>query len=61
MPALPLDPSTDEPTHGHSHEADREILDEDSLREDQPYAQLEDDPDDLGTPRSPDSEGGGSW
>ena len=61
MPALPLDPSTDEPAHGHTHEADHEIFDEDSLREDQPYAQLEDAPEDYRTPRSPDSEGGGSW
>ena len=61
MPAQPLDPSTDEATRGHTHDADHEIFDEDSLREEQPYAQLEDDIDSHRTPSSPDSEGGGSW
>jgi hypothetical protein len=61
MPAQPRDPSADEPTHDHTHNADHEIFDEDSLREDQPYAELEDDPDTDGTPGSPESEGSGSW
>ena len=44
MPAQPFAPSDDEPTHDHTHNADHEIFDEDSLREEQPYAELEDDP-----------------
>jgi hypothetical protein len=60
MPAQPRDPSADETPHGHQHTADDEIFDEDSLREDQPYANLEDEPN---TPSTPNSEnaGGGSW
>ena len=61
MPAQPLAPSADEPTHDHTHNADHEIFDEDSLREDQPYADLEDDPDTYRKPDSPESEGSGSW
>ena len=61
MPAQPLVPSADEPTHAHTHNADHEIFDEDSLREDQPYADLEDDPDTYRKPDSPESEGSGSW
>jgi len=61
MPAQPLAPSAGEPSQDHTHNADHEVFDEDSLREDQPYAELEDDPDTHSTPHSPDSEGGGSW
>jgi hypothetical protein len=61
MPAQPRDPSADQPTHGHTHTADHEVFDEDSLREDQPYAKLEDDPDSTDAPDTSDSEGGGSW
>jgi hypothetical protein len=61
MPAQPLVPPAGEPTHGHTHDADHEIFDEDSLREDQPYAGLEDEPDTKSTPDSSESEGGGSW
>jgi hypothetical protein len=61
MPAQPLAPSADEPSHDHRHTADHEVFDEDGLREDQPYAELEDDPDTYSTPHSSDSEGGGSW
>ena len=61
MPAQPRDPSADQPTQGHTHTADHEIFDEDSLREDQPYADLEDEPDLPSTPVRSDSEGAGSW
>ena len=61
MPAQPPAHSADEPTIGHTHNADHEIFDEDDLREDQPYAELEDDPGTSGTPASPESGGGGSW
>jgi hypothetical protein len=47
--------------HGHAHTADHEIFDEDSLREDQPYAKLEDDPDSTSLPDTSESEGAGSW
>lgn len=61
MPAQPLAPSADEPTHGHTHNADHEIFDEDSLREDQPYAELEDDPETNHKQDVDESEGSGSW
>jgi hypothetical protein len=53
----------DEPTNGHTSPAEHEALDEDSLREDQPYANLEDDLDSTSTtsPSDSDSGGGGSW
>jgi hypothetical protein len=61
MPALPFDSSAGERTHDHHHDADHEIFDEDALREDQPYADLEDEPEVTGTPDSPEPEGAGSW
>jgi hypothetical protein len=61
MPAHPRDPSADEPTQGHSHTADHEVFDEDSLREDQPYADLEDEMGTTSTPDAADPEGAGSW
>jgi hypothetical protein len=61
MPAQSLAPSADEPTHGHTYDADHELFDEDSLREDQPYAELEDDPKTNHTPDGRESEGRGSW
>ena len=63
MPAQSQGPSADEPTSGHTSPAEREAFDEDSLREDQPYADLEDELDSTSTTSSsePDSGGGGSW
>jgi hypothetical protein len=63
MPAQPFDPSADERAHDHHHDADHEIFDEDSLREDQPYADLEDERGTTGTQESPepDGSGSGSW
>lgn len=63
MPAQSPDLSADEPTNGHTHTAEHEVFDEDSLQEDQPYADLEDDLDASSTTSSsePESGGGGSW
>jgi hypothetical protein len=61
MPAQPRDPSADQPTQGHTHTADHEIFDEDSLREDQPYANLEDDPDATRGPDTSEPEGADAW
>ena len=61
MPAQPRDPSADQPTQGHTHTADHEIFDEDSLREDQPYANLEDDPDAIDGPDTSEPEDSRSW
>lgn len=66
MPAESLVPSADGPqTHRHDalpeSETERDILDEDSLREDQPYTDLEETPSTYG-PRGDDQpEGAGSW
>ena len=56
MPAQPLAPSANEPTHN----ADHEVFDEDSLREEQPYAELEDDPETNHKQDAAESEGSGS-
>jgi hypothetical protein len=62
MPAQPFDSSAGERPHDHQHDADHEIFDEDDLREDQPYADLEDDVDSTSTtPSETESGGGGSW
>lgn len=61
MPALPRDPSADQPTQGHAHTADHEVFDEDGLREDQPYAKLEDEPDVTGGPDASGPESDGAW
>jgi hypothetical protein len=61
MPEQPFDSSADERTHDHTHTADHEIFDEDGLREDQPYADLEDAPETDSPPDSPEPEVAGSW
>jgi len=69
MPTQPIDPSTDEPTPVESHgdldsplsPADRDLLDEDGLLEDQPYATLEELPEMNGVNDGPEIEGAGSW
>jgi hypothetical protein len=68
MPTQPRVPSPDEPSVGKNHddlalsadEADRDILDEDSLREDQPYAVLEEAPERYGPHDSQKRGGAGS-
>ncbi len=61
MHEQPFDSSGEERTQGHTHNADHEVFDEDSLREEQPYAELEDELRSSSTPDSAEPEGGGSW
>jgi hypothetical protein len=68
MPAQSRDPSADEPGSGQSPErhgspvtpADHDLLDEDSLLEEQPYASLEEELVTYAEPED-DIEGPGSW
>lgn len=65
MPPTPLVPSADEPglrdTHDATADDSRDILDEDGLLEDQPYAVLEENPESYGEQDGPTPEGAGSW
>ena len=67
MPAQPFASSADDPeVHetGPDHattEVERDILDEDTLLEDQPYAALEETPSTYGQLDDPEPEGTGSW
>ncbi len=65
MPAQPFASSADDvDRQDHATtptEVERDILDEDGLLEDQPYATLEETPSTYGQLDDPDPEGAGSW